>query len=76
MKYTIIFGLKAWLSAPFSWSKWVDITTFQYAGGYLLQGRVNHVSNAKQFRITELKQSLKIADAPFVTLEKLKEVGL
>lgn len=69
-------GLLAWLKSPFAWSKWIDITTFTFAGGYLLQGRVNSISNAKQFRITEMKQSFKSADAPFVQLEKLKEIGL
>ena len=69
-------GFLAWIKMPFAWSKWIDITTFQFAGGYLLQGRVNSISNAKQFRVTIFKQKFVIADAPMVDLQKLKEVGL
>lgn len=44
-----------YLVGPFSWSKWTDINTFEFNGcPYLLQGKVNKVSNAKKFRITRI----------------------
>ena len=62
--------------APFSWSKWTDISTFEYGdGGYLLQGKVNKRTNAKKFRITAMKQVLIIAQTT-QTMQRLNEVGL
>jgi hypothetical protein len=72
----IVYGFYAWLLMPFSWGKWIDITTFHWAGGYLLQGRRNNISHAVQFRITEMKQRFKIADAPFVELNTIQEKGI
>lgn len=74
---TIKQGLLAWIKMPFMWSKWIDITTFSFASaGYLLQGRVNSVSNAKQFRITIMKQRFAMADPPKIELDKLQSLGL
>ena len=61
--------------APFSWSRWTDISTFDYAGGYLLQGKVNKRTNAKKFKITEMRQCWKVAKTS-VSMDKLKENGL
>lgn len=46
---------------PFSWSRWTDILTFSYSGAYLLQGRVNSRSNAKQFRITGMQRAFAVS---------------
>ena len=44
-----------YLVGPFSWSKWTDINTFEFnSSPYLLQGKVNRVSNAKKFRVTTI----------------------
>lgn len=68
--------LISYLIVPFSWSKWTDISVFTFGhDGYLLQGKVNRISNAKRFRITEQKQSLKSAHS-YASFDRLKEVGL
>ena len=73
----IIIGIFSWIQMPFFWSEWKDIQTFHWASdGYLLQGRVNLLSNAKQFRVTKFKQLFTIAETPNITLEKLKSIGL
>lgn len=72
----ILRGLFAWILMPFSWSRWNDISTFMFGyDGYLLQGRVNRVSNAKEFRITRFRQLLSMANVPSVTIERVKEIG-
>lgn len=78
MKFKIIYrSLWIWFLSPCFWTKWIDVTTFTYSySGYLLQGRRNKLSNAKQFRITILKQSFKMAEAPMVHLDTLKQLGL
>lgn len=73
----IISSLKSWILQPFLWGVWVDITTFSFGGEcYLLQGRVNLISNAKKFRITPFKQWFITANSPEIELEKLKSLGL
>ena len=63
--------------APFSWSKWVDISTFSYAScAYLLQGKVNRTTNAKRFRVTAISSTFKIADPRNVPIEELDKCGL
>ena len=65
-----------YLIAPFSWSKWADITCFEFGyDGYLLQGKVNKITNAKIFKITPQKQSFTPATS-YVGFDRLKEVGL
>ena len=73
----IINGIGTWIQMPFFWSEWKDIQTFHWAcNGYLLQGRVNLLSNAKQFRVTKFKQTFAVADTPNIPLEKLQNIGL
>jgi hypothetical protein len=73
----ILNGIKSWFLQPFSWTEWTDISTFAFAcDGYLLQGKRNTVSNAKKFRITILKQAMKMANAPVVPFEKLVDLGV
>lgn len=65
-----------YLVGPFSWSKWTDINTFEFHGGpYLLQGKVNRVSNAKKFRVTRIG-TLFGASPGAVPFDKLREHGL
>lgn len=49
------------LQSYISWSPWKDITTFKVlcAGAnehYLLQGKINFITNRKKFKITRLRQ--------------------
>jgi hypothetical protein len=65
-----------YILAPFSWSRWTDIKTFQYGyGGYLLQGRMNKKTNAKIFRITEMKHSF-VTTETTCEIEQLDKCGL
>jgi len=76
MKVEFKIWLINYILAPFSWSRWTDIKTFQFAyGGYLLQGKVNKKTNAKKFRITEMKQSFVIAETT-CEIETLDKCGL
>lgn len=66
-----------WLMAPFSWSRWTDISTFSYGdSAHLLQGKVNRRSNAKKFRVTNMKKSYSVIDIGRLPIEKLDECGL
>ena len=66
-----------WWLQPFMWKPWVDITTFTFGyQGYLLQGRVNKISNAKKFRITKMRQLFSVAEVSAVSLKELNEKGL
>ena len=63
--------------APFSWSKWADISTFSYASeAYLLQGMVNRKTNSKQFKVTAISSRFKIADPRNVSIDELDKCGL
>ena len=57
VRYHTSFGnwLTNYFLAPFSWSRWTDITTFAFGGAYLLQGKVNSRTNAKKFNICPYK---------------------
>lgn len=61
--------------APFSWSRWTDISIFQYGNSsYLLQGKLNRRSNAKKFRITPTSKTF--GAQVIISLERLKTCGL
>ncbi len=63
--------------APFSWSKWVDIDTFNYTSyAYLLQGKVNRATNAKRFKVVAISSTFKIADPGHVPMADLEKAGL
>lgn len=63
--------------APLSWSKWCDIQTFMFGSTcYLLQGKLNKVTNSKKFKVTQLKQNFQTANIGLISLEKLKDHGL
>ena len=63
--------------APFSWSKWVDISTFSWGSeAYLLQGKVNRRTNAKRFLVTAISSRFKVADPRNVSIEELDKCGL
>jgi len=65
-----------WL-APFSWSKWSDISTFSYGyKSYLLQGRVNRKTNAKKFKVTPIKNKYGTVGVETMKMERLVECGL
>ena len=65
-----------WL-APFSWSRWADIETFNFGSTpYLLQGKVNSRSNAKKFRVTPIKNRAGVASGGTPKLSYLAEHGL
>jgi hypothetical protein len=77
MKVIFKIWLYNYITAPFSWSRWADISSFSFGSdAYLLQGKVNKNSNAKKFRITALKNNSKLADVQFMSLERLKECQL
>jgi hypothetical protein len=81
MKTEIKTEFKTWwvnyLLAPFSWSRWTDIITFSYAGAYLLQGKVNRLTNAKKFKITALRANhLGVAKVERMPIETLEKCGL
>lgn len=76
MKKIILASIN-YLSAPFSWSKWVDIDTFSFGGdAYLLQGKVNNNSNAKRFRVTRTRQWYRTADIGSLPMQKLESAGI
>jgi hypothetical protein len=63
--------------APFSWSRWTDITTFSYASqAFLLQGKVNSRTNAKKFKIISFKTRTGIVKIGHMTMEQLALTGL
>jgi hypothetical protein len=65
-----------YLAGPFSWSKWTDINTFEFHGDpYLLQGKVNKVSNAKKFRVTRIGTMFG-ASPMSMPFDKLRQHGL
>lgn len=78
MKTEFKIWLINYILAPFSWSKWADITTFPFAGSYLLQGKVNKRTNAKKFRVTTISSgnmfSAQYLDG--LPIEKLEESKL
>lgn len=66
-----------YFNAPFSWSRWTDISVFQYQGTcYLLQGKVNKFNNAKKFRVTGIKNKYGLNGDASITMEKLDACGL
>lgn len=78
MKTQILNALTGWILFPFSWSKWVDIQTFSFVGNaYLLQGKVNTVSNAKKFRVVKTNPSkFYAANIGILKMEDLATAGL
>lgn len=77
MKTEFRIWLINYILAPFSWSRWTDICTFSYGRtACLLQGRVNKKTNAKKFKITELRQRFTLNDVHNMPIEKLNECGL
>ena len=61
------------------WTPWVDIMTFSWAGdsSYLVQGRRNSITNAKQFRTTRCDgQWFRVVSTPLVDEAKLTKAGL
>ena len=66
-----------YFNAPFSWSRWTDISVFHYSSNsYLLQGKVNKFNNAKKFRVTAIKNKFGIHSDASITMEKLESCGL
>ncbi len=59
------------------WTPWSDILTFDYAGGYLLQGRRNRITGRSQFAVRKMGQWWRMNDqGPRPTEEQLKSAGL
>lgn len=78
MKTEFKIWLINYILAPFSWSRWTDITTFAFAGSYLLQGKVNKRTNAKKFRVTTIS-SATMTTARYLNglpMDKLEECKL
>jgi hypothetical protein len=65
-----------YLLFPFGWSRWVDLTTFHFGSGYLLQGKKNKYSNAKKFRVIKMKQLFGFPSTPNLPLDFLTKAGL
>jgi hypothetical protein len=63
--------------APFSWSRWADITTFSYGNEfYLLQGKVNSRNNSKKFKVIAIKNKIGVAKPDKISMEQLIATGL
>jgi len=70
-------GIMNMIMAPFAWSNWVDVLTFSFgSNAYLLQAKRNRRTNAKRFRVTEMKQRMETAAPSHVSMEELEERGL
>jgi len=73
----MIKSIVSFLTHPFSWSKWVDISTFSFgSSAYLLQGKVNKNSNSKKFKVVPLKRFYQTGDIGSIEMSKLEECGL
>ena len=49
---------------------------FNYAGPYLLQGKVNKCTNAKKFKVVQMKNKFSVAYGPSPSIELLSAIGL
>lgn len=78
VRYHTSFGnwFTNYFLAPFSWSRWTDITTFAFGGAYLLQGKVNSRTNAKKFKVTAIKNKVGVAKLEHLSMDKLASNGL
>jgi hypothetical protein len=74
----IITTIKGWILHPFSWSKWVDIQTFSFLGeAFLLQAKINKVSNLKRFRVQRTRQDrLSATNVGAINIEELEKRDL
>jgi len=59
------------------WSKWVDISAFNYGGqSWLLQGKTNSKTNSKKFKITKIGGHILQTPCNVVSEEVLKSKGI